>query len=162
MLIFTAYVFKGRKTAEKTLEALESGTDDYVWIDDVAVVSKDTLGKVRVHSTWAQDEMGASGLGLGALTSAILAYLVDPTKVLASAVAGGTLGGLTGLTMDEAFNDPRLDALGDELSKDSSALVLVLDDSAVAAYKAVMDPYNGKLIEVDVDDNDVAFIKERV
>ncbi len=40
----------------------------YVWIDDVAVVSRGKLGATHIHSTWAQDDSevaAGGGWGLG-------------------------------------------------------------------------------------------------
>ena len=66
---FKAFLFDGKKTAGKAFNTLEDYTPAYVWIDDVAVISRSKYGSTRVHSTWAQDdsEVGA-GTGLGAVT----------------------------------------------------------------------------------------------
>ncbi|RUM75666.1 MAG: hypothetical protein DSZ12_03225, partial [Sulfurovum sp.] len=66
MAVFTAYIFQGANTAQNVLEKLENLDEDYLWIDDVAVVSKKKNGRLHIHSTWAQDNMGASGFGWGA------------------------------------------------------------------------------------------------
>ena len=52
---FMAITFRGRKTAQKALDAVEEN-NDYIWLDDIAVVSRSKHGYVRVHSTWAQDD----------------------------------------------------------------------------------------------------------
>ncbi len=76
---FRAYLFDGKKTARKALESLEDQTPVYVWIDDVAVVSRSKHGSIRVHSTWAQDdsEVG-TGAGFGAVTGGLLGLLFGP------------------------------------------------------------------------------------
>jgi hypothetical protein len=66
---FKAFVFDGKNTAGKALYALEDSTTPYVWIDDVATLSKSKHGHMRVHSTWAQDDSNVGvGTGLGAMT----------------------------------------------------------------------------------------------
>ena len=62
MVKFSAYLFDGKNTAMKALHTLEENDVPYVWIDDVAVVSKSKHGILNIHSTWAQDESGTAGL----------------------------------------------------------------------------------------------------
>ena len=59
---FKAFVFDGKRTAPKAFDTLEENPTPYAWIDDVAELSRSKHGKIRVHSTWAQDdsEVGAS------------------------------------------------------------------------------------------------------
>jgi uncharacterized membrane protein len=69
---FKAFVFDGKRTAGKALDTLEDYAPAYVWIDDVATVSKSKHGHMRVHSTWAQDDSNVGvGTGLGAMTGAM-------------------------------------------------------------------------------------------
>ena len=65
MIGFKAFTFKGKKTALKTFHMLEDYPAENYWIDDTAVVSRNKHGHLRVHSTWAQDESGKTGLGRG-------------------------------------------------------------------------------------------------
>ena len=58
---FKAFVFDGKKTAKKALDTLEDYTPAYLWIDDVALVTKSKHGSIRVHSTWAQDDSAVGG-----------------------------------------------------------------------------------------------------
>ena len=41
---FEAVVFNGRRTARKALDTLEDHAPAYVWIDDVAILSRNKLG----------------------------------------------------------------------------------------------------------------------
>ncbi|RUM72313.1 MAG: hypothetical protein DSZ08_01260 [Sulfurovum sp.] len=183
MTTFTAYTFKGKRTAQEVLNKIEDSYS-YGWIDDVAVISKDDLGRIRIHSTWAQDNLGETGLGWGALTGAILGLLAGPGGALASsaataaaatsseaalagAAAGGSLWGLLGLTTDEAIDDPRLDEFGDQLHKDMSSLVLVTGEPYVDEYVNVMGPYqeapyNGIIIQTNLDDDDIKYISKKI
>lgn len=51
----------------------EENPTPYAWIDDVAEMSRSKHGRIRVHSTWAQDdsEVGA-GAGFGAVTGGVI------------------------------------------------------------------------------------------
>ena len=162
MATFTAYMFDGKRTAQKVLDELEDSANDYMWVDDVAVVSKSKLGLLKINSTWAQDEMGAAGLGWGALTGALLGLMAGPSGALAGAAMGGSLYGLMGATMDLAFDDPKLDEFGAKLKDDSSALVLVTDETYLNEYEATLAPYEGTLIETELNEDDIDYIRKKL
>ena len=162
MATFTAYMFDGKRTAQKVLNELEDSSIAYLWIDDVAVVSKNKLGLLKIHSTWAQDEIGAAGLGWGSITGALLGALTGPKGALAGAAMGGSLYGLMGATMDAAFDDPKLDEFGADLKNDTSALVLVTDETYLEEYESVLTPYNGTLIQTDLNEDDIDYIRKKL
>jgi len=162
MATFTAYMFDGKRTAQKVLEDLENSSNTYLWIDDVAVVSKNKLGLLRIHSTWAQDEMGATGLGWGALTGALLGLLAGPTGALAGAAMGGSMYGLMGAAIDLAVDDPKLDEFASQLKKDSSSLVLVTDENYLNEYEAALAPYEGTVIQTYLNEDDIDYIRKKL
>jgi len=162
MAYFTAYLFNGKRTAQKVLEELEDSANDYMWIDDVAVVAKDKMGALKINSTWAQDEMGAAGLGWGAFTGALLGLMAGPGGAMAGAAVGGSLYGMLGLTMDMAFDDPKLDEFGNKLQKDTSALVLVTDTENMSDYELVIEPYGGELIQTELNEDDIDYIRKKL
>ena len=162
MATFTAYLFDGKRTAQKVLDELEDSSNGYRWVDDVAVVAKDKLGLLKINSTWAQDEMGATGFGWGAITGGLLGLMTGPGGALAGAAMGGSLYGLMGATMDLAFDDPKLDEFGERLKKNTSALVLVTDETYLNDYELAMEPYGGVLIETDLNEDDINYIKKKL
>ncbi|RUM72136.1 MAG: hypothetical protein DSZ12_04465 [Sulfurovum sp.] len=162
MAVFTAYLFDGSRTAQKVLDALEDSPNAYVWIDDVAVVSKKEDGRLKIHSTWAQDETGKTGFGWGAFTGGLLGLMINPAAALAGAAVGGSLWGLFGLGVDEIVDDPELDKFGKELKKDTSALVLVTQEGYENEYETALTPFNGKLIQTNLDETDVKYIKDKI
>jgi len=162
MAVFTAYLFDGAKTAQKVLDTLQDSPNEYVWVDDVAVVAKSKDGRLIIHSTWAQDEMGEAGFGWGAFTGGLLGLMINPATALAGAAVGGSLWGLFGLTMDEVVNDPGLDRFGKELKKDTSSLVLVTDEKYVNDYEVALQPFNGTVIQTNLDEDDVDYIRKKL
>ncbi len=153
---FKAIVFKGKKTAGKALQTLEDHTPDYVWIDDVAVVSRSKYGSIRIHSTWAQDDSAVgAGTAFGALTGALIGVLLGPGGALAGAVAGGSLGALFGVTDEIAFDDPKLDEFADALADDTSALVLVGEERTLADFTSAAEPLGGKVIATNLNEDDI-------
>ena len=64
---------------------------------DAAVIEKDSDGKVHVHKTELPTQHGAwTGIGVGAVLG-----ILFPPSIIATTVAGGVIGGVTGHTLDE-------------------------------------------------------------
>jgi len=158
---FKAFVFNGKRTAGKAFDTLEDHTPVYAWIDDAAVVSRSKLGIIRIHSTWAQDDSAVgAGTGLGALTGALLGTLLGPGGALAGAAMGGSMGALFGVADEVAFDDPRLDDFAASLAKDTSALILVAELPMLADFTSAVAPFGGKVIETNLDENDVKKLRK--
>jgi uncharacterized membrane protein len=158
---FKAFVFNGKKTAGKAFDTLEDHMPVYPWIDDAAVVSRNKLGIIRIHSTWAQDDSAVGvGTGLGAMTGALLGVLLGPGGVLAGAAVGGSMGAMFGVGSEIAFDDPRLDDFAASLAKDTSALILVGEAVTLADFTSAVMPFGGKIIETNLNEADVAALKK--
>lgn len=146
---FAAYVFPGRNTAEIALRDAEDAVAvGAAWIEDVAVIKRGKLGRVVVHSTWAQDNDWVAGsTGWGALTGALLGALAGPGGALAGLLAGGAFGSLFGAVSDMDVADPALEDLAASLENDTSALVLIGETgSFIAAFEAA----GAKLIQTAI------------
>ena len=158
---FKAFVFDGKKTAGKAFDTLEDYTPAYEWIDDVAIVSRSKHGSIRVHSTWAQDDSAVGGgTAFGAITGGLLGLMLGPGGALAGAVTGGSLGFLIGASADLAFDDPRLDDFAAALVDDTSALILVGDETTLADFVSAVEPFGGKIIETDLDEDDIKALRK--
>ena len=158
---FKAFVFDGKKTAGKAFDTLEDYTPAYEWIDDVAIVTKSKHGSIRVHSTWAQDDSAVGGgTAFGAITGGLLGLMLGPGGALAGAVTGGSLGFLIGASADLAFDDPRLDDFAAALVDDTSALILVGDETTLADFVSAVEPFGGKIIETDLDEDDIKALRK--
>ena len=158
---FKAFVFDGKKTARKSFETLEDRADDYIWLDDVAVVSRSKHGSVRVHSTWAQDDSDvAAGAGFGVVTGGMIGLLLGPGGALAGAAIGGSLGAMFGASEDIAFDDPRLDDLAAALTNDTSALILAGEHATLANFVSAVEPFGGKVIETDLNEDDIKALRK--
>ena len=158
---FKAFVFDGKKTAGKAFDTLEDYTPAYEWIDDVAIVTKSKHGSIRVHSTWAQDDSAVGGgTAFGAITGGLLGLMLGPGGAMAGAVTGGSLGFLIGASADLAFDDPRLDDFAAALVDDTSALILVGDETTLADFVSAVEPFGGKIIETDLDEDDIKALRK--
>ena len=158
---FKAFVFQGKKTAGKAMATLEDHTPIYPWIDDAAVVSRSKLGITRIHSTWAQDDTAVgAGTGMGAVTGALVGSMLGPGGAAAGAAVGGSVGALFGVGDELAFDDPRLDDFAASLAKDTSALILVGETPSIADFTSAVQPFGGKVIETNLNDDDVKKIRK--
>jgi len=161
MYVFKAFVFTGKRTAGKALDALEDRSPAYPWIDDAAVVSRSKLGFIRIHSTWAQDDSAVgAGTGFGAVTGGVLGALLGPGGALAGAALGGSMGAMFGAAGEAAFDDPRLDDFAASLAKDTSALVLVAEKPMIADFATAVAPFGGKVIETNLNEGDIKALRK--
>ncbi len=160
MVGFKAFTFKGKKTAAKAFYTLEDYSPEYVWIDDVALVSRSKHGHLRIHSTWAQNESGAAGIGWGALTGGLIGMLAGPGAALAGAALGGSMGGMMGVTSDIALDDPKLDTFAASLDKDMSALILVGEEATLLDFATAVEPFGGEVIDTTLDEKDIKALKK--
>ena len=160
---FVAVVFDGKRTAQKALNTLEDYAPGYVWIDDVAVVSRGKLGGTRIHSTWAQDDSDVgAGAGWGLVTGGLISLLFGPGGAMAGAAIGGSLGGMGGLADEITFDDPRLDDFAAALVNGSSALILVGEKPTLADYTSAVEPLGGKIIQSDLDESDIKAMRKEL
>ena len=158
---FKAFVFDGRKTARKAFDTLEDYTPVYIWSDDVAEMSKSKQGTIRVHSTWAQDDSAVgAGAGFGALTAGLIGLLFGPAGAAAGAIVGGSLGALIGASSNVSFDDPVLDDFAASLVPDSSALVLVGEDTTLADFVTAVEPFGGRIVETDLNEDDIKALRK--
>ena len=161
MVVFKAFVFNGKRTAGKALDTLEDHMPVYPWIDDAAVVSRSKLGFIRIHSTWAQDDSAVGvGTGFGAVTGGLLGALLGPGGAMAGAAMGGSLGATFGVAGEVAVDDPRLDDFAASLAKDTSALILVAEQATIADFTSAVAPFGGKVIETNLNGNDVKALRK--
>ena len=158
---FKAFVFDGKKTAKKAYETLEDYTPAYVWVDDVAEISKNKIGHLRVHSTWAQDDSAVgAGAGFGAVTAGLVGMIFGPAGAAAGAALGGSLGALIGAGSNVAFDDPALDDFAASLDKDTSALVLVGEEATLADFTSAVEPFGGKVVQTNLNEDDIKALRK--
>lgn len=157
MTYFKAVTFAGRRTAHKVLNKIEDSKTSYIWEEegDIASISINGKGHVRVHSTWAQDSsMESGGIGFGAIAGGLIGSLLGPGGAMAGAAAGGSVGGLIGHHENVKFDDPALDAFAASLVNDSSALLLIGPSAAISEFStelAELAAYEFEVFETELD-----------
>lgn len=157
MNYFKAVTFAGRRTAHKVLNNIEDSPRSYVWEEegDIASISVNNKGHIRVHSTWAQDSaIESGGIGFGAIAGGLIGSLLGPGGAIAGAAAGGSVGGLIGHQDNVKFDDPTIDAFAASLVNDSSALLLIGPSAAIDEFTAELADladYEFQVFESELD-----------
>ena len=144
-----AFTFQGKQTAKETVQAIkESGALDGYTIAAQAVVEQDEKGKVHIH------EPGHGGIGgtIGAVTGGLLGLIGGPAGVLALGAAGAAVGGAAGHYWGRVIPKEDLEELGEALQPDSSAMLLLLEDTYSEDVVNSMSGYNANVVTLTVGD----------
>src|SRR5262249_13748671 len=94
-----------------------------VEVHDAAVVSRELSGKLHIHDT--QDVSGGRGAAIGGILGAVIGIIAGPAGVVVGAAAGAAVGGVTAHTVDTGIPHKRLQEIGESLSPDGTALVIL-------------------------------------
>ena len=86
--------------------------------------------------------------------------LFGPGGALAGAAVGGSIGALLGASDEIEFADPKLDEFAAALSPATSALILVGEEATLADFVSAVEPFGGKIVETDLDENDIKALKK--
>ncbi len=142
-----AYVLPGTDTAEDVLHRVsEAGGPP--WLDDVAIIRRSHTGRVFVHSTWAETHHTDKGeVSWGAMTGAVVRALTGPGGALAGLLAGGSTKGIAA-ALELSSTDPAFDALTNQLTLETSALLLV--GESVPSFVETFAADDGTMIYTEI------------
>ncbi|RXE56763.1 hypothetical protein ABH15_00890 [Methanoculleus taiwanensis] len=144
-----ALVFDGQKTAGNILnEAKNAGLLEGFDIIAQAVVEQDEQGKVHFH------EPGRGGLGAaaGAVAGGLLSLIGGPAGFLAWVVGGAVVGGVAGKYLGRPIKKGDLEDIGNALTPDSSAVLLLLEDTYTEDVVNSMSGYNPNVVTLTLGD----------
>jgi uncharacterized membrane protein len=145
-----AFTFDGQDTANQTVKDIKSsGALEGYDIVAQAVVEQDAKGKVHIH------EPGRGGLGaaVGAVGGGLLGLIGGPVGLLAWAVGGAVVGGVAGHYLGRPFKKGDLEQIGEAMSPDSSAFLLLLEDTYSEGVVDSMSGYNANVVTLTVGDD---------
>ena len=153
-LIVVAY--PDRHRADEVLLALrKSERAHLVDLEDAAVVSKSTDGRVSLRQTHHLSSSGAIGGGFWGLL--IGALFLSP--VLGAALGAAT-GALAGALADVGIDDAFMRELGEQLRPDSSALFLLVLRAGPGQIVADLAPYGGTVLRTTLAHADEQTLRE--
>jgi uncharacterized membrane protein len=115
------------------LNALETAVKNHkVVLDDIALVTRDAEGKVKIEQT--KDVTPAKGAGKGALVGALVGLAAPP--LLAAAIVGTAVGAIWGKYGDHGIEDATMKSIGDMLAQGEAVVFALGSDEAIAAVTA--------------------------
>lgn len=142
-----AVEFAGQDRAKQVVDLVrrEGRGSDYkvaAW----AVLEVDQKGKSHV----TQSGHGGKGAAAGAGAGIVLGLIGGPAGLLAWALGGALVGGLTGKFMGHGFDSDQLKAIGAGMEPNTSALVVVIEDKAMAKFAAEMGTPDAQIVTVSI------------
>jgi uncharacterized membrane protein len=111
-----------------------------------AVLEVDNKGKSRV----TQSGHGGKGAAAGAGAGVVLGLIGGPAGLLAWALGGALVGGLAGKFMGHGFDSDQLKAIGSGMEPNTSALVVIIEDTAMAKFAAEMGTPDAQIVTVSI------------
>jgi len=122
MSTLIAIVFHDQSTAFEMRAALAKMQQQYLLdMEDAVVVTRDLQGKVKLHQAVS---LTATGAATGAFWG-MLVGLLFLSPILGAALGAGA-GALSGKLTDVGVDDKTAKQLGEELTPESSALIVLL------------------------------------
>jgi uncharacterized membrane protein len=143
------FAFAGQETAGGVMkEILASRKEGGYKVIAQAVVEKDSKGKVHFH------EPGRGGVGatLGVVAGGVLGVIGGPVGLLAWTVAGGVIGGTAGHYLGRAVKPEDLQKIGNALDLNSSAILVLAEDTYSESVVDSMAGYNANVLTITVGD----------
>jgi uncharacterized membrane protein len=144
-----AFSFEGKDTADDTVKQIKkSGALEGQMIVAQAIVSVDAKGKTHIH------EPGHGGVGavVGGVAGGLLGLIGGPVGLLAWTVGGAVVGGVAGKYLGRPFSKGDLKEIGDAMSPDSSAFLLLVEDIQSESVVDSMKGYNANVVTLTVGD----------
>ena len=143
-----AFNFDGQDTANQTVKDIKSsGALDGYDIVTQAVVEQDPKGKVHIH----EPGHGVWGAVIGGTIGGLLGLIGGPVGVLALAASGAAVGGVAG-HLDRAIPKDDLEEIGNAMTPDSSAFMLLLEDTYSEDAVNSLSGYNANVVTLTVGD----------
>lgn len=144
-----AFNFDGKDKAGDVLDELkDSGALEGFDIVAQAIVEQDEKGKVRIH----EPGHGVWGGALGAGAGGLLGLIGGPAGVLAWAVGGAVVGGVAGKYLGRPISKGDLKEIGEAMSPDTSALLVLLEDTESEGVIKSMSGYSANVVTLTVGD----------
>jgi uncharacterized membrane protein len=144
-----AFTFVGEDTAKETVKEIKkSGALDGQFIVAEAIVSVNAKGKTHIH----EPGHGTMGAVLGGAGVGLLSLIGGPVGLLAWTAGGAVMGGVAGKYLGRPFSKGELKEIGESMSPDSSAFLLIVEDFESEDVINKMTGYSANVITLTVGD----------
>ena len=147
MEMSTQYVialFDNEESGETVLKNLtEVQKMRSVGVQEVALVRKDSSGKIRIFEP--ADMGGGKGAAIGGVIGGLVGLIFGPGAIL-TAGAGAMIGGLAAKLSDSGFDNKDLKELAKSLKPGGSALLILVEQNQVSLVVDEMKSQGGTVI----------------
>lgn len=141
--------FAGEDTAKQTLKQMkDADAFEGYKIEAECLVSQDEKGKVHIH----EPGKGGWGAAIGAGVGGALGLLGGPAAVAALAASGAAIGGAAGHYWGRVVPKEDLEELGAEMVPNSSALLLILEDTETEGFVNSVQGYDTNVVTLTIGD----------
>jgi uncharacterized membrane protein len=123
-------------TEDGAKDALKAVKHEKVNRGDVAILSKNEKGKIRVKET---DDWGG---GKGAVAGAVVGSFIP----VVGTIGGAIIGGVAAKLRDGGFPNDKLKEMAESLEPDHSMYVMLTDSDSVGAVESVLVGAGGQLV----------------
>jgi uncharacterized membrane protein len=139
--------FEDEDQGLSVLRSLKSlANQDMLSLDDAAVITKDSKGKVQVKNMTEKNV--AVGAVAGGLVGLALASFLFPIAGIAIGAAGGAVLGKTlGNGVDKQF----IKDVTEAITPGSSAILFIVSRENTGMLITALEPYSGKLYQTSFD-----------
>lgn len=161
MYHFKAYVFKGKRTAQEALQTIDKYDRDAIWVDHLAIISRNRHGKVSVYSTWVHEKkIDEKDMGLGALTGMAVGALLGPAGVIVGLLGGSAAGHLVGSNLNLELKDTIFEAFAKSLHYNTSAIVVLSEASILDKLTNALGNPDAEIFQTEMNEADVEQLKK--
>lgn len=144
-----AFTFEGKDTADDVVKQIKkSGALDGQLILAELVVEQDEKGKLHSH----QPGHGTLGAVAGVVGGGLLGIIGGPAGLLAWTVGGAVVGGVAGKYLGRPFSKGQVEEIGESLTPNSSAFLLLVEDIQSEVVINKMEGFNANVITLTVGD----------
>lgn len=144
-----AFAFDGKDDAKEAVKEIKkSGALEGQAIVAEAIVEQDEKGKVHIH----EPGRGGVGAAIGGVGGGLLGLIGGPAGLLAWAVGGAVVGGAAGHYLGRPFSKGDLKEIGEAMSPNSSAFMLLVEDKDSEKVINSLDGYNANVVTLTVGD----------
>ncbi len=153
-----ASIYKDEDAAKTILDALQRmHRASTITLADAAMVTKDADGKLHIKET--REVTTGKGARRGALIAGVMG-LFFPPGLIASALAGGLIGGAWGRLRDTGIKTGAMKDLGSSLEPENAAVVALAEPQFVELIVETMETYPGKFLRHGFSAEEAAQIED--
>ncbi len=143
------YSFPGQKRAGEVVKLIKKGQGSGGYqVKAWAVVEVNEKGKSNV----SQSGHGGIGAGIGAGVGVVLGLIGGPAGLLVWTLGAATVGGIAGKKMASFLPEDELKAVAAQMQPNTSAIIVVVQDTAAEAIGAEMGEHGAKVVTLTVGD----------